>query len=341
MLAAISFPAWISPEIIPGLPFRWYGLMYVIAFAITWLLFNYESKRRGAPWSEDEAASFFFWAIVGLLVGARIFGTLVYNPAYYWRKPWFVFWPFDEGGRFIGFQGMSYHGGFLGLIVATLIYCRAKRLSWIGFADVIAVSAPLGYTFGRLGNFINGELWGKVTLSKFGMIFPHAERFSAREPWVQEFAGRAGISVASMNDLVNLPRHPSQLYEACFEGLILWLLLWLFVRKRKTFQGAAVALYAIGYGIARFVIEYFREPDEGLGYILALGDKKAPTYLFTTPWNFSMGQLLSSAMILGGIVYLVVAGRRSRLAAALPAGGASEARRDPRKSARKLRKKIK
>ncbi|MEI6874844.1 MAG: prolipoprotein diacylglyceryl transferase, partial [Spirochaetota bacterium] len=247
MLAAIQFPSWLSPEIIPGLPFRWYGLMYVVAFGIAWVLFTYESKRRKASWTEDQAASFFFWAIAGLLIGARLFGTFLYDPTgYYFRKPWLVFWPFDETGRFSGFQGMSYHGGLVGVIVGTLVYTRVRKLSWLTFVDVLAVSAPLGYTFGRLGNFINGELWGKVTGSPIGMVFPNAERFSAKETWVQDMAAKTGIAVSSMNDMVNLPRHPSQLYEATFEGVILWLLLWLFVRKRRVFTGFAAGAYLTG-----------------------------------------------------------------------------------------------
>jgi len=310
MPAAIQFPSWISPEIIPGLPFRWYGLMYVVAFGISWLLFTFEAKRRKAPWSEDQAASFFFWAIAGLLIGARIFGTFLYDPTgYYLAKPWLVFWPFDEAGRFAGFQGMSYHGGLVGVIVATLIYTRIRRLSWLAFADVLAVSVPLGYTFGRLGNFINGELWGKVSTAPWAMVFPRAERFPARDPLVQDIANRTGIAVSSMNDFVNLPRHPSQLYEALFEGLVLWFILWIFVRKRRAFTGFAVGAYLVGYGLARFIIEYFREPDAGMGYILKFGKSDAPTWVFSTPLNFSMGQILSSFMVLGGILWMVYGSR--------------------------------
>ncbi|MDA8425110.1 MAG: prolipoprotein diacylglyceryl transferase [Treponema sp.] len=344
MLAAIAFPSWIKPEIIPGLPFRWYGLMYVIAFALTWLLFSYESKRRKAPWTNDDATNFFFWAIVGLLIGARIFGTLVYDPTgYYWAKPWLIFWPFGSDGRFAGFQGMSYHGGLVGLIAATVIFCLVKKSPWLQWADVIAVSAPLGYTFGRLGNFINGELWGKITASPLGMIFPNvpaSDRFSAREAWVQDFASRTGIKLSSMNDLVNLPRYPSQLFEAAFEGLLLWLVLWFFIRKRKSFPGFAMGVYVIGYGVIRFVIEYFREPDAGIGYVLSLGNKSAPTYLFTTPWDFSMGQLFCLGMVIAGGLFLFFAGRHARLTASA-VEGESEARQSAAAEARRLRKKIK
>jgi phosphatidylglycerol---prolipoprotein diacylglyceryl transferase len=340
MPAAIQYPAWLSPEIIPGLPLRWYGLMYVVAFAVTWILFRYESKRRGAPWSTEDAEGWFFWAIVGLIVGARIFGTLVYDSnGYYRAHPWLVFWPFDEGMRFIGFQGMSYHGGFFGLIVATLAFCAAKKQNWLAYADAIAVSAPLGYTFGRLGNFINGELWGKVTSAPIGMIFPtvpDAGRFPASEAWVQAAATKAGIRLSSLSQLVNLPRHPSQLYEAFFEGIVLWALLWLFVRKRKSFTGFATGLYAIGYGTIRFVLEYFREPDLGMGYIL--GDKSAPTYVVTSAFNISMGQILSSLMILGGALLIVLCSKASRSRGAV---ALAEAEAASRNAARKLRKKIK
>jgi phosphatidylglycerol---prolipoprotein diacylglyceryl transferase len=349
MPTALQFPSWLHPEIIPGLPLRWYGLMYAVAFAVSWFLFRYESKRRDSTWTVEESEMWFFWAIVGLLVGARVFGTLVYNWEYYGSRPWLVFWPFDEAWRFTGFQGMSYHGGFVGIIVGTLIYASVKKSSWFAWADVIAVCAPLGYTFGRLGNFINGELWGKVTSSPIGMIFPTVPKvegqwFKASEPWVQEAAGKAGIRLSSINELVNLPRHPSQLYEAFFEGLVLWLVLWLFVRKRESFRGFATGVYAIGYGVIRFVIEYFREPDKDMGYII--GDRSAPTYVVTSFLNISMGQLLSFLMIVGGALVLYFCSKaakdRPAVAAAPNAKGADRDRpRSAAAEARRLRKKIK
>jgi phosphatidylglycerol:prolipoprotein diacylglycerol transferase len=344
MLAALTYPSWLRPEIIPGLPFRWYGFMYVVAFGVSWLLFNYESKRRGAAWSDDDAAGSFFWAIVGLLVGARLFGTLVYDPSgYYWTKPWLIFWPFDGEGRFAGFQGMSYHGGLVGVIVATLIFWKVKKKSWLEWADVLAVSAPLGYTAGRLGNFINGELWGKVASSPIGMIFPNVPdsgRFPAREAWVQELAAKAGIELASMNDIVNLPRHPSQLYEACFEGIFLWLLLWFLVRKRKAFPGLATGLYVMGYGAIRFFIEYFREPDAGIGYVI--GDKTAPIYLYSGLGNISTGQVFCALMLLGGALIIVCSralAKRKPSLLARAADARPETKRSP-SEARKIRKKI-
>jgi phosphatidylglycerol---prolipoprotein diacylglyceryl transferase len=339
MPLAIQFPSWIKPEIVPGLPFRWYGLMYAVAFAVTYLLFRYESKRRAAPWSVDESYAWFFWAIIGLVLGARIVGCLVYDPTgQYLEKPWLILWPFGAG-RFTGFQGLSYHGGLAGMIAATLIYCKARRSPWLAWADVVAVSAPLGYTAGRLGNFFNGELWGKATDAPWGMVFPDipSDRwFSAGEGWVQEAATRAGLSLSSPTELVNLPRHPSQLYEALFEGLLLWLAMWLFVRKRKSFPGFAASLYVMGYGGVRFVIEYFREPDYGLGYVVRLGESAAPVDRFGGLFNLSMGQLLCALMVAGGALMMLWCSRaaeRKDAAAAAPAGRGN--------SARKLRKMIK
>jgi phosphatidylglycerol---prolipoprotein diacylglyceryl transferase len=347
MLAALQFPSWIHPEIIPGLPFRWYGLMYAVAFVVAWLLFRYETKRRGSPWSLEDCESFFFWAIIGLILGARIFGTLVYDPnGYYRSRPWLVFWPFDESMHFTGFQGMSYHGGVVGVIVATLIYCGVKKFHWLDWADILALSIPLGYTFGRLGNFINGELYGKITSSPIGMIFPtvpDSERFKASEQWVQDAATKAGIRLSSMNDLVNLPRHPSQLYEAFFEGIILWAVLWLFVRKRKTFRGFTTGAYIVGYGVIRFILEYFRRPDPGMDYII--GDKSAPTYVVTSFFNISMGQILSFLMIVGGgalIFFCSKAAKRPEAVDARQRGDAPQVNAASRgNAARKLRKKIK
>lgn len=336
MFAMLEFPSWLKPEIIPGLPFRWYGLMYVLAFGITWLLFRKESQRIKAPWTEDQAANFFLWAIVGVLIGGRLAGTLIYEPTdYYWRKPWFIFWPFDETGRFVGFQGMSFHGGFVGVFFATLTWCKVHKQRWLAWADTIALAVPLGYTFGRLGNFINGELWGKVTSVSWGVVFPYAEKFSAREAWVQELAAKVGINIHSMIDTVNLPRHPSQLYEALFEGVVLWVFMWFVLRKRRPFEGFASAAYIIGYGSIRFVIEYFREPDAGLGYILALGDPNASTYLVSSVFNFSMGQILSFLMVTGGVVFLVLARRHGKNAIEAQAKSSAS-----KLASRKLRKKI-
>ena len=192
MLAAVQFPSWLKPEVFPfwpQFPLRWYGLMYLVAFAVAWLLFKRQVKERQLGHDADEIANYFLAAIFGLIIGARLFGTLVYETSgLYWQKPWLIFWPFAEGCRFTGLAGMSFHGGVLGGLVAMLIYCKVRKLKTIEWLDMTAVAIPLGYTFGRLGNFINGELWGKVSAAPWAMVFPHAPRFSTSLDWVKDFA---------------------------------------------------------------------------------------------------------------------------------------------------------
>lgn len=339
MPLAIQFPSWIRPEVLPflpGFPLRWYGLMYLVAFGITYLLFKRQVAERKLGYSDDDISGFFLAAILGLILGARLFGTLIYDTSgVYWQKPWLIFWPFGDGGRFIGFRGMSYHGGFVGLVVGTWLYTRIRKLDFLEWADMIAVSVPLGYTFGRLGNFINGELWGKVSAAPWAIIFPDAPYFPASQPWVREIAEKAGLVLDRA--LVNLPRHPSQLYEALFEGVVLWLVLWFVVRKRSPFKGFAVGAYVMGYGLARFFIEYLREPDADLGYIIKLGDPDASIHLFTTPWNFSMGQLLSFLMIVGAALFIRYRGAASRRQASLLANAEAERERAKR-AVKKLKK---
>ena len=133
--------------------------------------------------------NFFFWGIVGLLIGARLFAVTIYNSEYYISNPLEAFLPISitgDGCRFTGFKGMSYHGGVVGMFVALFIYWRIKKIDILGWLDMIAVGAPLGFTFGRLGNFINGELYGRVTSVPWGMYFPNAEKLSTKEPWVQD-----------------------------------------------------------------------------------------------------------------------------------------------------------
>lgn len=301
MLAYINFPQWLKPEIIPGFPVRWYGLMYLIAFSIAYLLMMRQVKQKTLGFTEDDTLNCFFWAIIGLLLGARILATTVYDPSHYYiTRPWLIFWPF-RGGRFTGLQGMSYHGGVIGAVIATVIFCRVKKLDWFHFADILSAGIPLGYTFGRLGNFINGELWGRVTVKPWGMIFPHAQRFPVSADWVKELAASIEMKLPQ-SGLVNLPRHPSQLYEAFFEGVVLWLFLWFIIKRRKKFHGAVISFYLIGYGLVRFFIEYLREPDRDLGFVLQFGDAGPTPALFSSFLNFSTGQILCLLMIIGGVL---------------------------------------
>ena len=169
--------------------------------------------------------------------------------------------------------------------------------------DAIAAAIPAGYTFGRLGNFLNGELYGRITTMPWGIVFPQAEKFSASLKWVQEFAAKIGMEISSAT--VNLPRHPSQLYEAFFEGVVLFGILWC-IRKRKIWDGMISAAYVFAYGAFRFVIEYFREPDADLGFRIGK-DTASPVYMNASLLNFSTGQILCFLMMLAAIIFGAVA----------------------------------
>jgi len=306
MLLSIPFPSWLKPEIIPGLPVRWYGLMYILAFGTAYFLYRKQIKERNFPMSDDDLSSMFFWGIISLLAGARLFSTLIYHgDSTYWLKPWLIFWPFQDG-KFTGLQGMSYHGGALFGVLSVVIYAKVKRVSFRELSDMYAASVPLGYTFGRLGNFINAELYGRVTTSPLGMIFPHAAPLPTNVNWVREIAEKAGIALKGA--YVNLPRHPSQLYEMVFEGIVLWAIIWFF-RNRKPFKGFLVGLYFLGYGFFRFIIEYFREPDSHLGYPLEFVKSALPTAYSHPLLSFSTGQIFCFLMILFGVVWLIIASK--------------------------------
>ncbi len=314
MFLYINFPSWIHPQIFPGVKFlgllRWYGLMYVFAFGTAYLLLKKiagegmldGTNKLGKPYkiSEDDLFSFLGTGILFLLLGARIGSTLIYDrTGIYWHKPWLIFWPFDQNGNYTGFEGMSYHGGFIGGLFGMIFWCLRHKQSITKWTDAMVCCIPLGYTFGRLGNFMNGELYGRVTTAPWGMVFPAAERFSSSLEWVQNTAAQIGMDISSLR-LVNLPRHPSQLYEAFFEGIVLWLIIW-FCRKHKKFDGMLGCIYTGGYGLFRFFIEYFREPDEEIGFVL--GDTSANIYENVSLTNFSTGQILCFLMILGSIIY--------------------------------------
>ncbi|MDC7226204.1 MAG: prolipoprotein diacylglyceryl transferase [Spirochaetales bacterium] len=344
MLAYLNFPQWLKPEIIPGLPVRWYGLMYLVAFGIAYFLMMRQIKENNISFTEDETLNIFFWSIIGLLIGARVLATTVYDPShYYLTRPWLIFWPF-RNGQFTGLQGMSYHGGVIGAVLGSVIYCRVKKLQWFQFADVLSAGIPLGYTFGRLGNFINGELWGRVTAKPWGMIFPHAQKFPVSADWVQDIAAEIGMQLPQ-SGLVNLPRHPSQLYEALFEGIILWVFLWFVIRRRKKFHGSVFSFYLIGYGVVRFFIEYLREPDRDLGFVLQFGDAGPTPALFNSFLNFSTGQILCALMIIGGVILYTVrkkqTGNSFEPVEDNSKGDASAGSRSTKNAIRKKRKSIK
>ncbi|MFW5827443.1 MAG: prolipoprotein diacylglyceryl transferase [Alkalispirochaeta sp.] len=305
----ISFPEWISPEIIPGLPLRWYGMMYLVAFGLTYVLTIRQLRRERLSISyltNDDVVNLFFWTIIGLLIGSRLFATTIYDTTgRYLQRPWLIFWPFDDNMNFVGLQGMSYHGGLVGSVVGFIAYCKAKKIDVLEMGDVLVTAVPLGYTFGRVGNFINGELYGRITSASYGVLFPQAERVPTSHPAVREIANEVGIDIAGQS-MVNLPRHPSQLYEAFLEGVLLWAIMWFVLRKRKPFRGFMIGIYFIGYSLARFVAEYFRTPDPGLDFVIQWGPSNNPRWLLLSPLNITTGQVLSLLMALAGVVVLLV-----------------------------------
>ncbi|MDI9571201.1 MAG: prolipoprotein diacylglyceryl transferase [Pseudomonadota bacterium] len=240
---------------------RYYSLMYLVAFACTYWLAGYRIRDEKYPYAMETIQDIMIWMILGLILGGRLGYVLFYNGGYYLQHPWEIFLPFDfsQGVRFVGISGMSFHGGALGALAAAIIFCRRRGLDFWRLADFFSPAIPLGYTFGRIGNFINGELYGRPTDIPWGMYFPL--------------------------DSEGLLRHPSQLYEAFGEGILLFVALW-FLRKRSPFDGFLLAAYLIGYGLIRFFIEFFRQPDIQIGYL----------------WGFlTMGQLLCLIMVGGGV----------------------------------------
>jgi len=264
-----TLPSRMDPVIfsIGGFPVRWYGMMYIIAFAVVYLVTRYRIKTEKLSYAPAFTGDALTYAIVGVFLGGRFGYLLFYSFPEFMANPLGSLIPLDFGGgscSFSGISGMSYHGGLIGVIIAILLFSKSRKEPFFKTVDLFIVSLPLGYTFGRLGNFINGELYGRVTDAAIGMYFPFAPG----------------------NEL----RHPSQLYEAFFEGIFLFVILWA-VRTRSPFPGFLSGLYLIGYGAVRFFIEFFREPDAHLGFIFM---------------QFSMGQLLCLAMIAGGIGVIVL-----------------------------------
>ena len=254
----------IDPVIFSIGPFaiRWYALAYISGLILDWLYVRRIAATPPANVDKVRVDDFLVWATFGVILGGRLGYVLFYKPAYYLSNPAEILMVWQGG--------MSFHGGFLGVIVATILFCRRHQINTLAFGDTIACAAPIGLFFGRIANFINGELFGRVTDSSWGVVFPHGGP---------------------------LPRHPSQLYEAVLEGAVLFVLMFLLSRSTDIRQtpGALCGVFLAGYGVARFIVEFFRQPDAHLGFLFA---------------GATMGQLLSLPMIVIGLAVIVITRRR-------------------------------
>jgi len=245
---------------------HYYGLFYLMSILTVYALCLYRLKKENFTYSYSKATleNFFMWVVIGVLLGGRFGYVLFYNFAYFWRHPLEIMLPFSyEGGfHYTGISGMSYHGGLVGAVLAGVLFCRKYKIDFWNFSDFFIPAVPLGYTFGRLGNFFNSELYGRPTTVAWGMYFP--------------------------TDPSQQLRHPSQLYEAFFEGILLFVIFWS-LRKRSSCRGCLLPLYLIGYGLVRFCIEFYREPDPQLGLVLG---------------QLTLGQIFCLLMVIAGIVIL-------------------------------------
>lgn len=249
---------------------RWYGLAYVAGLVLGYIYTRRVTatshiwKQAQSPLTPQHMEEFLVWAGLGVIIGGRLGFVLFYNTEFYFQNPIEILKVWKGG--------MAFHGGLLGVIVAILLYTRKNNLSFLSFCDVMATAAPFGLFFGRIANFINAELFGRVTDVPWAMVFPNG-----------------GPD----------PRHPSQLYEAALEGLVLWLIIrWMTHSKNSLhYPGLTAGVFGIGYGVSRIFIEFFREPDPQLGFLLG--------------GFLTMGMLLSLPVVIGGIILLMISRKRT------------------------------
>jgi phosphatidylglycerol:prolipoprotein diacylglycerol transferase len=258
MLYVLPFPA-IDPVLVAIGPFaiRWYALAYVVGILIGWRYARGLAARGESPLTPVLLDDFVTWAVLGIVLGGRVGYILFYDFAQYIEHPLRIFAVWQGG--------MSFHGGLLGMIIAMALFARRHHLRFFQLTDPVAAATPIGLFLGRLANFINGELYGRPTDVPWAMVFPH--------------------------DDAQLPRHPSQLYEAGLEGILLFIFLFIAVRRFHVLRkpGIESGLFLVGYGVCRIIAEYFRQPDIQLGYLIG---------------GTTMGQILSLPMIAFGIAFI-------------------------------------
>jgi phosphatidylglycerol:prolipoprotein diacylglycerol transferase len=253
-MLTIPYPV-IDPVIVSFGPFaiRWYALAYIAGLVIGWRYCLSLARRPPLVARPQDIDDFLVWATLGVVLGGRIGYVLFYNLDRYVAEPL-------EALK-LWHGGMSFHGGMLGVGLAIVLFCRQRKIPLLAFADIIACAVPIGLFFGRIANFINAELWGRPSDVPWAMIFP--------------------------TDPEHVPRHPSQLYEAALEGVVLFVILWLLQRSgARQRQGFISGAFLAGYGAARIAVEFFRQPDPQLGYLF---------------FGITMGQLLSIPLVLAGL----------------------------------------
>ncbi|ASN86798.1 prolipoprotein diacylglyceryl transferase [Pectobacterium versatile] len=278
----LAFPQF-DPVIfsIGPLALHWYGLMYLVGFVFAMWLAVRRANKLGSGWTKDEVENLLYMGFLGVFVGGRLGYVLFYAFPSFLENPLYLFKVWDGG--------MSFHGGLMGVICVMLWFAHRTKRHFFQVADFIAPLIPFGLGAGRLGNFINGELWGRVTTdTPWAMLFPGSRgedmMLAVSNPQWQAIFNQYGM----------LPRHPSQLYQMMLEGVALFIILNLFIRKSRP-MGSVSGLFLIGYGTFRIITEFFRQPDAQLGLF---GDL------------FSMGQILSLPMVIAGILMMVWAYRR-------------------------------
>ncbi|MEM7506600.1 MAG: prolipoprotein diacylglyceryl transferase [Pseudomonadota bacterium] len=276
------------------LALRWYALAYIGGLMLGWWMIVRLMKRpalwpgNNAPMTPAQPEEMLTWMVVGVVLGGRLGFVLFYNPIYYFAHPLEILQVWQGG--------MSFHGGFIGVILATLLYTRNQGIPLLQAGDAVALAAPAGLLLGRIANFVNGELWGRPTDVSWGMVFPSVE-FAAREAPQLLVNGE------------NVPRHPSQLYEAALEGALLLVVMWILALKFQGLKrpGMMIGIFFLGYGAARSFVENFRQ---GNSEFITAENPMGHYWQFGDGWGLTMGQILSLPMIAIGLVFLINAYRR-------------------------------
>ncbi|MBG2838257.1 prolipoprotein diacylglyceryl transferase [Proteus terrae] len=262
---------------------HWYGMMYLVGFVFALWLANHRAAKPNSGWAKNEVETLLYVGFVGVFIGGRLGYVLFYNLPVFLNDPLYLFKVWDGG--------MSFHGGLIGVICAMIWFAKRTKRKFFQVADFVAPLIPFGLGLGRIGNFINGELWGRVTFdTPWAFLFP-----TSRSADLQLVAQDPATLLPIIQEYGVLPRHPSQLYEMLLEGVVLFIILNIFVRKSRP-VGSVSGLFLIGYGAFRIIVEFFRQPDAQLG-------------LFG---GVSMGQILSIPMILLGIIFMVWAYRQDK-----------------------------